>query len=85
VRREQVVGQGVEWRDCGRDEQETTGRERGDPPALRTTSPDREGIGDGEREDWEGRLEVRRPGIGIRTVDPATLDAARGRSSMAEP
>jgi hypothetical protein len=66
VRREQVVRERVERRDRGDDEQQTTGGERGDPPALRRPSADGERVRDGEREDGERCLEMRRPRIWVR-------------------
>jgi hypothetical protein len=85
MRREQVVGEGVERRDCGRNEQETAGDEGGDPPALCPASADSEGIDDGEREDGERRLEVRCPSGWVGSNDAVPYVATRGRSLMAKP
>jgi hypothetical protein len=51
MRREQVVGESVERRDRGCDEQEATCPERGDPPALWTAAASSDGVRNGERDD----------------------------------
>jgi hypothetical protein len=78
MRRQQVVGESVERRDCGREEQETTGGEGRDPPAFCMPSTDREDIRDGQRKNGEGRLEVRRPGIWVRAGDPRYANSHAG-------
>ena len=70
---EQVVGERVERADGGDEQDQAPGGEGGNAPRLGPAAADQEGVRDGEREDAERRLGMERPGIGIRTVDGATL------------
>jgi hypothetical protein len=79
-----VVGQRVERGDRRDDQQQATGGESCNAPARGATPADKEGVTAGQRDDRERRLEVKRPGVWVRTDDRATLDVPRGRSSVAE-
>jgi hypothetical protein len=73
--REEVVCQRIEWGDRGGEQEQTSGGEGRDSPAVRFPVSDGEEVGEGEGQDGERRLGMKRPGIRIRTRDGATLGA----------
>jgi hypothetical protein len=85
VGRKEVVGQRVERCDRGDKEKQASGGEGRETPPLRLAPTDSDAIGERNRDDWQRRLEMERPGVWVRTADRATLVAGRGRSSMVEP
>src|SRR4029453_13456780 len=73
-----VVGEGGERRDGGEDEEQAAGAERDDAPGFRPRPARPQGVDQDDRGDAERRLGVRRPGVGIRAGDRATLVPPRG-------
>jgi hypothetical protein len=71
--REQVVGQRVERRYGGCYEQQAAGGESSDPPGLRASSADEDCVREGQRDDGEGRLKMKRPRVWVWAADRATL------------
>jgi hypothetical protein len=75
MRRQEVVRQCIEWGDRGGEQEQTSGGEGRDSPAVRFPVSDGEEVGEGEGQDGERRLGMKRPGIRIWTRDGATLGA----------
>jgi hypothetical protein len=73
VGREQVVGQRVDRRDRSGEEEQAAGCEGGDAPPFCVPAADGNAVGESERDYWERRLEMERPGVGIGSSDSATL------------
>ena len=75
MRRQEVVRQRVERGNRGGEQEQTSGGEGRDSPAVRFPVSDGDEVGEGEGQDGERRLGMKRPGIRIWTRDGATLGA----------
>ena len=72
---EQMVGERVERRDCGREAAAGTPRRTRAPPLLEPVAAHGDAVRDEQRDDGKRRLEVKRPGVWVRAADPRYASA----------